>query len=212
MKRRGFINVAFLLPFISSFKSIFKDEELLHFDLSQLDPLLKNLTPGDQAKANLLRKNLAFDVQYVLERIRGLDDLEAIKSLALEADRKFYANNKLVAKEFNYQPVSILALEGLRNVTIADVKEFDGMIKDIKVQLPSLQTSGETYVREAVKKLAGIGPQKYMRTKPEASNEPPTREKTVMTGIKETPKKEPKLTTPTEEQPKHSPLEKAKEA
>ncbi len=212
MKRRGFINMAVFLPLISSFRSIFRDDELLRFDLAQLDPLLKNLSPGDLAKANLLKKNLAFDVQYVLERIKGLDDLEKIKSLALEADKKFYADSKLTAASFVYQPISISELERFRNPTAANVKEFDGMMKDIRVQLGSLQGSGEAYVKETVNKLAGIGPQKYMRTPPVPASEQPKRERTLLTGIQEQPKAGRKVTTTIEEQPNHTELNKAKEA
>ncbi len=211
MKRRGFINLAFLLPLIPSLKSVLKDDELLHFNLAELDPLLKNITPADQAKADLLRKNLAFDVRYVLERINNLDDMEKIRSLALEADKKFYADSRLTAKEFNYQAINIAALEEFRNFTGADTKEFDGMIKDIRVQLTGLQASPETYVREAVKKLAGIGPQKYMRTTTNG-NEQPAREKKLMTGIKDPQKKERTLNTGIEEQPNHGAIKKAAEA
>ncbi len=173
MRRRGFINLAVLLPFASSLKSIFTDDELLHFDLSELEPLLKNITPEDQAKANLLRKNLAFDVQYVLERVKNFKDLDAIKSLALEADRKFYADNKMNTRDFSYQPISISALEGMRSSTVADAKEFDGMMKDIREQLTSLQTSAEPYVRDVVKKLTGTGAQKYVLKNPGSGNETP---------------------------------------
>jgi hypothetical protein len=173
MKRRGFINLAVLLPFAGSFKSIFTDNELLHFDLSELEPLLKNITPEDQAKANLLRRNLAFDVQYVLERVKNFKDPEAIKSLALEADRKFHADNKMNTKDFSYQPISISALEGFRNITVANSKEFDGMMKDIREQLTSLQTSAEPYVRDVVKKLTVTGAQKYVRKTPGGPNEIP---------------------------------------
>ena len=179
MKRRGFINMAFLLPFAGSLKSIFKDDELLHFDLSELEPLLKYISYEDQEKANLLRKNLAFDVQYVLERVKNLKDMNAIKALALEADRKFYADNKIYAKDFSYQPITISALEGFRNTTVANSKEFDGMIKDIREQLTSLQTTAEPYVRDVVKKLTGTGAQKYVRKIPGAGIETPKTDRTA---------------------------------
>src|SRR4051812_14452348 len=147
MERRNFLSLAFLLPLLNPVKSFLKDDEILRFDLSELEPLLKNMSAADRQTANLLMKNLALNLQYVIPRIKDPKDMEAIKKLALEADKKFYLENRLKASQFRHQPLNIEALEGLRNNLTKNSKAYEAMLVDIKEQLRSLQASEKTYIK-----------------------------------------------------------------
>lgn len=145
MKRKEFINFALLaaaahhLPFPAT------QEELFRFEFSSVAELLKKVPATEQVTAILMIKNLLYDMEYLFKQVKGKTDLTTLKKLAEEADRKFYAENKLKGKSFGYQPFTISKLEDAKRNTSLKPGEFDTMLKTIKYYSNKIRTSGEKF-------------------------------------------------------------------
>jgi hypothetical protein len=146
MKRKDFINMTVLFAISSQLHlGIAEGEEIFRFDQSSLGPLLKNISIKDKETAVLMIRNLLFDMQYILNNTRDLKDAEALKKLAMAADNKFYIENKLTGKGFQYQPITFTALDELKKKAIAEPAAYDLAIRNLKNNINKIRTSGKEF-------------------------------------------------------------------
>jgi hypothetical protein len=153
MERKDFINLAFFLPVLSQLKGILTQDELLRFRQADLEPLLKLDSPANKATASLLVKNLAYDVHYILSRVKNINDVGALKNLAIEADQKFYRENNLAATNFAYQSLSLSDLNNFRNNSSVKPGQFDGMVRSLSGHINTLKGSKEDFAAIIIKML-----------------------------------------------------------
>ena len=99
-------------------------------------------------------------MQYILSRVKDINDVETLKNLAIEADKNFYTENKLNAKSFGYQSLTLSALKNLRYNSSVKPDLFDGMVKSLSNHLTLLKETKESFTTLVVKSL----------TSPEATN------------------------------------------
>src|ERR1700741_1504798 len=145
MKRKEFINFALLFAAAHQLPISATQDESFKLDFSSFNGLLKKVPASEMDTASLMMKNLLYDMEYIFKQDTEKTDLPALKKLAEEADRKFYAENKLKADSFSYQSLNIASLESMKRNSGLKPGEFDTMIKSIKYYSNKLKGSKEKF-------------------------------------------------------------------
>ena len=143
MKRKDFLGYTLMLAAGRYIPFNFSQDRRFSFNFSVVNTYLNRLPVSEQQTTRMMINNLLFDIEHIIQNGSVGMNMATLKSLAAEADRKFYTSNKIPITNSAYESLSDKSLELLKQHSRVHVNDFETMIRSIRSQIEKLKNMQE---------------------------------------------------------------------